>query len=234
MLFSLGKQAGGFATGTGATRTPHAMRVHLGIASNMVVNHHIQIFNIQPPGGNICCHQHRSAVIGKTHQCTIPRTLVQLAMQSDDIQAVITQNGGQLLGIAAGVAEHHSGIGATVQQQARHSIGAGLIVFHLVKTLIDGASPVLLGNLQQLGVTHHPTGNLLDLLGVSGTEQQALTTGGHLGNNRVKRLLKAHFQHAIGFVQHQGMHLLQLQIALAQVVVHPTRCTDNDMGAVRQ
>jgi hypothetical protein len=69
-----------------------------------------------------------------------------------------------------------------------------------------------------LGIAHELFGQLFNAFGVGGREQQGLALGralfGH-GGNVVK---KAHVQHAVGLVQHQGVEGFQRQVAALQVV----------------
>ena len=76
--------------------------------------------------------------------------------------------------------------------------------------------------------------DLLNGVWVSRREQQGLTIGRCLLQNRFHRLGKAHIQHTVRFIQHNGIHPSQIQRAFPQVILNTTRRTYNDMGAVGQ
>ena len=78
----------------------------------------------------------------------------------------------------------------------------------------------------------HPGGQRLDLLRVSGAEQQGLALLRQRRDNRVQRVLEPHVQHAVCFVQDQRRDLTGFQRSLSQVFLNPARCAHDDVGPV--
>jgi hypothetical protein len=83
-------------------------------------------------------------------------------------------------------------------------------------------------------LAHELPGQFLDALRVSGREQQGLPLFRALFGNRGDVIEKAHVQHAVGLVQHQGVERLQVQILTRQVIHDAPRRPHHDMRAMLQ
>ncbi len=69
-----------------------------------------------------------------------------------------------------------------------------------------------------------------DRLGHGGGEKCGLAIFGGLLKNPLDILNEAHAQHFIGFVQHQGFHLIKLHVLLLYMVHHPAGCAYHNLG----
>ena len=157
--------------------------------------------------------------------------MFQLAIQRQRAETLRLQQRHQLAALVFGVAKRQRADGAKVVQQQRHggqAVGAG----HLVKALLDQVLGMLRFDLDGLRLAHELVGDAGNSFGVGGRKQEGLALFGalfHHGHNVVQ---KPHIQHAVGFVQHQGVERFQRQ-KFARQMVHdaPWRAND-DVRAV--
>ncbi|CSB14079.1 Uncharacterised protein [Vibrio cholerae] len=87
-------------------------------------------------------------------------------------------------------------------------------------------------NFNHQRIASHALRNLLNTSGVSCTKQQGLTLGWRSSNDRLQRFLEAHFEHAIRFIQHQGIELTEIDTVFTQMIQNPSRRSDQDMRAM--
>ena len=73
-------------------------------------------------------------------------------------------------------------------------------------------------NLDALRVLQQTRRQLADVCAEGGRKQQALLFLGQQRQHFLHVVDKTHIQHAVGFVQHQGLHLAQVQYALASQI----------------
>ena len=117
-------------------------------------------------------------------------------------------------------------------QQLAHGVQA-VGVGHLIKALLDQKLIGLgRGDFYALRAAHELVGQLLDSFWVSGREQQGLALGRALLGHLHDVVKKAHVQHAVGFVQHQGVQAFQRQVAALQVVHDAAGRAHHHMGAM--
>eukprot|EP00955_Chlamydomonas_euryale_P087087 364268-Chlamydomonas_euryale.AAC.9 len=77
-------------------------------------------------------------------------------------------------------------------------------------------------------------GDLLDPHGHSGAEEQRLALVGHVAQDLLHVLLKAHVEHLIGLVQDGVAHGAQPQVAALDEVDHAARRAHHDVDTARQ
>ena len=134
---------------------------------------------------------------------------------------------GLLLRVAEGEGAHRA---VVVQQQAHGVQPFGL--GHLVEALADLAGGVGLGEPDLLRLAQEPRAQLGNAVGVGGREQQGLALGraqlGHCGDV----VEEPHVEHAVGFVQHQGVERRERQRAALQVVEDAAGRAHHHVGAV--
>ena len=93
--------------------------------------------------------------------------------------------------------------------------GFFLATAHRVDHLGDALHGGVAGrDLHALRVLKQVVGQVADFVAEGGREQQALFVARHQGQHFFHVMDKAHVQHAVGFVQHQDLHLAQVQHAL--------------------
>jgi len=85
-----------------------------------------------------------------------------------------------------------------------------------------------------LRVAHELGRQLLDTGRVGGREQQGLATLRGFDNDVFDGVIEAHVEHAVSFVQYQGVQAVQYQRTFAQVLLDTARGADDDVCAVFQ
>ncbi|MNE02869.1 hypothetical protein D3C80_953530 [compost metagenome] len=226
-------QADRQAAQAGTAGTADAVHVHFRIERQLVVDHQLQLFNIQTARSNVSCYQHPAAAVGKTHQHLIAIALFQIAMQRQDINASRFQRFVHALAIAFGVTEHHARR-RLVMTNRRHQYRRALIAGRFVETLFDGGLlfTVVHFHIQRLAL--HASADAFDPARIGCGEQQRLTLRRRVADHIVDIVGKAHVQHAVGFVQHQHLQFIQHQRFLAQVFLNTPRRAHHDMRRVHQ
>ena len=122
-----------------------------------------------------------------------------------------------------------------MQQQPAQPLQARLVAIpHPVDPLMDAAGVVGLGYLHRHRLAHQRRGHGAHGVGEGGAEQQRLARRRGLGDDRLEARLEAHVEHAVRFIQHQGLEPVECERALAQVLLDPARGAHHDMRAVGQ
>jgi hypothetical protein len=103
-----------------------------------------------------------------------------------------------------------------------------------VPALLDLAGAVLGRDLDGLRVAHEAAGQRGNAFGVGGREQQGLAIRRALAHHGFDVAEKAHVQHAIGLVQHQGLEVADVELAALHQIHHAPGCADDDVRAVFQ
>ena len=103
---------------------------------------------------------------------------------------------------------------------------------HLLRDVLGrGIAP---RHLDQGRLVQQPVGQGLDLVAEGGREQQALLLLRQHGQHLLDVVDEAHVQHAVGFVEHEDLHVLQVQRALLVVVQQAARRGHQDVHALAQ
>ena len=118
-------------------------------------------------------------------------------------------------------------------QQQRHGMQT-LVFTHLVKHLPDFVGLVHGLHFHGLRLAHELRRDLGNAFRVGGREQQGLSLGRALLNQLLHVVEEAHVQHAVGFIQHQGLDGIQAQVAARQMVEDATRRPHHHMRPVLQ
>ena len=132
-----------------------------------------------------------------------------------------------------GVAESDGAGGAEVGQQKAYSVQP-FVAFDFVPALFDLAVAVLSLDLDGDRFSHELRAEFGNALGVGGRKQQGLALFRTLLGDFDDVVEEAHVEHAVGFVEHQGVERIELQAAALQVVHQAAGRADHDVGAVLQ
>ncbi len=100
-----------FAGARGAADT---VNMHFRVERELIVHHHLQRFDIETARGDVGGHQHAAAAVGKADQHPVTVALFQIAMQRQCADAAVFQRVGDVVALAFGIAEHHTGSGLTL------------------------------------------------------------------------------------------------------------------------
>ena len=105
-------------------------------------------------------------------------------------------------------------------------------LIHLMRHQIGGR--VAPCDFNQQRVFQHLPGELFDVLGECGREQQALPLRGQQGENAPQVGQKAHIEHAVGLVEHKDLHLRQIHRFLFDVIKQASGCSHQHFHARHQ
>ncbi len=204
------------------------MLVALHVGRQLVVDHRRQLFHVQATCGHVAGHQHVAAAVGQQQQHFLAVALLHVAMQGERGEAELLQGIRNLVHVLAGVAEHYRRFRRVLQQQARQRLLA-VRRFHLAEQVADGRRLIGAFHGHFHRVAQQVTRHGADAVGEGGGEQQALAVLVGAAGDLADRLLEAHVEHAVGFVQHQRAHRAQVQRALACQLLHAAGCADHHM-----
>ena len=107
-------------------------------------------------------------------------------------------------------------------------------LFNLHKNLFDLVGAVLSFNLHRLWFFHELRGQLGNAFRIGGREQKCLSFGRTLPGHGSDIVKETHVQHAIGFVEHQGLKAFEFQRTTLQMVHDAARRTHHHMRAMLQ
>ncbi len=130
-----------------------------------------------------------------------------------------------------GIAERECRYRLVMVQQARHCRIA-VVVSHFIKALFDLAGVVLCFHFDFNGITQKFRARLANIVRIGGGKQQRLAPCWTRADDAGDFFIKAHVDHAIGFVQHQRLHARQIDGVAADMIANPPRRADHDMRAM--
>ena len=193
-----------------------------------------QIGQIDAARGDVGRDQHPRPPVAQRLQRLVAFVLAMLAGQGDGVEAALGEAGMEPADIVAGGAEQQRRIRLVQPQQIDHRmLDLGRRDGH--RLIVDVAMAALLadrGDAQRVALV--ALGERHDRLGHGRREEQ----GAALRRRRVEYLLeilaKAHVEHLVGFVEHRGLELAEVERAALEMVAQPPRRADHDMGAVRE
>ena len=91
-----------------------------------------------------------------------------------------------------------------------------------------------LSDLHRFRRFHGPFDVRFNLRGNSRGEQRGLSHLGHLADNSFHIGQKAHVEHAVGLIEHEMLHVAQIERPSFQVIEQPTRSGHDDVGAATE
>ena len=197
-----------------AARAANAVHIVFAHVGDLVVHHVRQLVNVNAAGRNVGRHQRTHLAGFKTTQRLRAGGLALVAVQGHGGNAVFVQKLGHMVGTKLGARKHqHLAPVVLVDDvgQQRLLFGAAHGVNGLLNALHRGVGR---RDLNVLGVAQQAIGQLTNLVAKRGRKQQALLARGQQLQNLLHVVDEAHVEHAVGFVQHQNLHLAQVQVAL--------------------
>ena len=201
---------------TGATGATNAVHIVFGFHRQAVVDHVGNGRHIQPAGGDVGGDQNLHAAIAKSHQAAIAQTLAQGAMQGHGAETFLHQVIGQAIAFNLRASKYHSLIDGGVAQPVVEQLA---LVRHVVgpqQRLRDGGVLVLRRiDLDALRLAHNAGGQLHDARRKGGAEHHGLTALQRELVDFSQVVGKTEVEHAVGFVNHQELDLVELDLHAA-------------------
>ncbi len=236
LLFVHADQGDGFALVARATGAADAVDIVLGHIGQFEVHHVGQLVDVQAAGGDIGGHQYPDVTLLEAGQCPGAGTLALVAMNGSGAQAVLLQLLGKAVGAVLGAGEDQHLAPVARADHVAQELALALSVHrvdHLGDLVGGGVAPCYL---YELRLVEQAVGQLLDLAGEGGGEEQVLPR--FVLRQQRQHLAdivdEAHVEHAVGLVQHQDLHPGEIHRPLAGVVQQPSRRGHQDIDALAQ
>ena len=219
------------ARAPGAADTVHIV---LGNDRQVEVDHQRQVVDVQATGGDIGGHQHLNLAGLEAVQRALAGRLGAITMDAVGVDALGEQPLDQLVHTVAGLGEHQHLLPALLAQQVAEQVGLALLV-HRHQPLLDRAgSGIARADLDAQRIVQRQAREHADLVGEGGGEQQRLALARQRRVHRLQLFGEAQVEHAVGFVEHQGLHLAELDGVLAEQVEQAPRGGHQQVDAAAQ
>ena len=204
----------GRAIGAGAAGAANAVHIVFADVGDFVVHYVRQFIDVDTACGNVGGDQGAHIAALEASQRLGARSLAFVAMQGHGADAVLFQIFGHVVSAKFGAGKDQYLAPVLAVDDVRQQ-GFFLAAPHRVDDLVDALHRgVARGHLHALRVFEQRGGQVANLVAKGGREQQALLVARHQGQHFFHIMDKAHIQHAVGFVEHQNLHLTQVQHAL--------------------
>ena len=212
------------AAATGAAGTADAVHIVFGFHRQAVVDHVGDGGHVQAAGGDVGSHKDLHAAVAKSHQAAIAQTLAQGAMQRHGAETLLHQVIGQAITLNLRAGKHHSLVDGGVAQPVVEQLA---LVRHVVspqQRLRDGGVLVLRRiDLDALRLAHDTGRQLHDARRKGGAEHHGLTALQCELVDFGQVVGKAEVEHAVGFVHHQELDLVEFDLHAALQVQQTSR-----------
>ncbi|PNG84361.1 hypothetical protein CBL13_04227 [Pseudomonas putida] len=203
--------------------TPDAVHVVFGNDRQVKVDDQRQVIDIQATGRHIGRHQHLHLTGLEAVQRTLAGRLWAVTVDAVGIHAFGQQALHQLIDAIAGLGEHQHLLPALLAQQVAEQVGLTLLV-HRHQPLLDaGGRGVARAHFDTERVIQRQPRQHANLIGEGGGKQQRLALARQCRIHRLQLFGKAQVKHAVGFIQHQGLHLVELHGVLPEQVEQAAR-----------
>src|SRR3990167_5246240 len=236
-IAELGKRDGQ-AIATRTASTANAVGVVLGLHGQAEVEHMGDRGHIDATCCHIGSHQNLHLAIAQCHQTAIAQTLAQGTVQCNGRKAFLLQVVGQAIALHLGAGKNDGLVDRGVTQPVVQHLALVLGVVGPVQHLLDVGMLLLRrvnGDLlhRRTSVVHHAHGQLLDAGREGSAEHHGLLAlGGQLVQfGQVVR--ETQVEHAVGFVNDQELHLVELDLHRALQVQQAARGGHHQVGVLQ-
>ena len=229
-------QRDGAARAAGAAGAADAVHVVLGLERQTVVDDVGDGGHVNAARGHVGGHQDAQMARAQTLQHAVAPALRHAAVQRRHRVAQVGQAVGQAIGIDLGAGEHHGLVHIAFGQQV---VQQGVLVVEVVGPQdLLGDVLVLLGvrgDLDALDIVLlQALGQAADFTGEGGAGHQGLAVARQALGDVLDVLDEAHVEHAVGFVEHQHLDVVEHGLAALQVVDQAAGRGDQDVQRAAQ
>ena len=227
-------QRHGQAIATRTAGSADAVHIVLGLHRQAVIEDVGDAGHVDASRRHIRGHQNLHLAIAQGHQTTVAQGLAQRTMQRHGRKAGLLQVLGQGIAFNLGAGKHNGLLDAGFAQPVVQQATLVVTVVGPEQGLTDvGVFFLRRVDLHVLRRAHDSGGQLLDARRKGGAEHHGLVAvhgqlvdlGQVFGKTQVK--------HAVRFVEHQELHLLQLDLSRALQVEQATRCSHHQIGVLQ-
>ena len=221
-FFVQAHQVNGCAVRPRAPGAADAVHIVFADVGDFVVDDVRQLIDIDTARGDVGSDQGAHITAFETGQRLRARRLAFITVQGHGADAILFQKLGHVIGTELGAREHQHLAPVLLVDDVRQQgffLAAPDRVDHLRDALHRGVAG---RDLHALRVFEQAVGQVADLVAEGGGEQQALLFFGNQRQHFFHVMDKAHVQHAISLVEHQDLHLAQIEHALLLQVQQAT------------
>ena len=232
--FFLRDQRDRLAGGAIAAGAADAVDVILRDHRQVVVDHQRQVRDVEAARGDVGRDQDPRLARLELVQRLLPRRLALVAVDRHRRQAGFLQLLGQAVATVLGLAEHQHLLGVAAAEYLDQQ-RALLRAVDRVRTVGDGLRDgVLRGHLHFLRVVEELQRQCLDARLEGRREQQRLALLRQAVEDALDRRQEAHVEHAVGLVEDQHLHRVELHAAAVEVVDQAARAGHQHVHAAAQ
>ena len=222
---------------TGVARTPSTadtVDVVFGHDRQVKVDHQRQVFDIQATGRYVGSHQDLHVAGLEAVQCALAGGLGFVAMDAVGVDAQALQLVHQGVHAVAGLGEHQHLLPTALAHQVHKQLRLALFI-HRHHPLLDGVGgDVARADFDAQRVVEHLPGEQANVIGEGRGEQQGLALFRQHAVDIRQFFGEAQVEHAVSFIQHQGLQLVELQRVLAEQVDQAARGGDQNVHTLAQ
>ena len=190
--------------------------------------------HVNAASGHIGGYQELHLTLTQSHQTAVAQALAQRAMQGDCREAVLLQVVGQAVALNLGAGKNNGLVNRGVAQQMVEQFAFVLRVVgpvqHLANVVVFFLWRV---NLHALGLTHHAGSQLLNARRKRGAEHHGLAALDGELVDLGQIVGEAQVEHAVGFVHHQELNLVEFDLHGALQVEQATGRGHHQIGILQ-
>ena len=233
LVTELGQRHGQAIT-TGTTRAANAVHIVLGLHRQAVVEDVGDAGHVNAARGHIRGHQNLHLTIAQRHQTTVTQGLAQGAVQGHGREAGLLQVLGECIAFNLGTGKHDGLLNAGFAQPVVEQTALVVTVIRPEQGLTDvGVLFLRRIDLHVLRRAHDPCGQLLNARRKRGAEHHGLVTLHRQLVDLGQIFGETQIEHAVRFVEHQELHLLQLDLSRTLQVQQATRRGHHQIGVLQ-
>ena len=227
-------QGEGMAGQAGTAGATDAMDIILGRERHVEIEYVAHRHDVEAAGGDVRGDQYLDFALLELLQRLHARGLAHVAMQRARVEAMLLQRGLEHRHVALAIAEHDGILDVLFLDQAAQRLA--LVRFRDDREALDD---VLGGrgrhrNRDFLRVAQKAVGQTLDLRRHGRREEQGLSQRRKGGDDPLDVGNEPHVEHAVGFVDHQDLDVVQQDAAALEMVEQPAWRGDQHVGASLQ
>ena len=190
--------------------------------------------HVDAAGGHVGGHQNLHLAVAQGHQATVAQALAQGSVQGHGREAVLLQVGGQAIALDLGAGKHNGLVDVRVTQPVVQQLALVVGVVGPEQHLANVAVALLRRiDLHALGFTHHAGGQLLNARREGGAEHHGLATVDGELVDLGQVIGEAQVEHAVGFVDHQELHLVELDLLRSLQIQQAARRGHHQVGVLQ-
>ena len=225
----------GVAFGFGSAGSSDAVDVVLGVFGDAVVDDVGDSGDVDAPGGDVGGDEDITGSFLEVLEGLHAVGLADVGVHDGDLGvACLLEEKGEVVGFLPGPGENHDAVKIGFFKDGEEKL-VTLVHGDRVEGVGDGGGDGAARDFDFDGVLEAPLGEGFDGRGHGGREEEGLAVG---RGNEVDDLAdvgeEAHVEHAVDFVEDEGVHVVEFESAAGVEVEKASRSSDDDVGTVIQ